>query len=163
MDKAVFFIGKWRGKGLVLEKGLPYLEELTFTLLRTEPAIIVNVQQFTKHGVSGAPLHAENGFFKILPAKSDESSGARPIEASFSHPFGLNEFEYGTYTNERVTLEASKPEHFQRGATAKGKQTTFFKREYWLNEKGNLCYKMFLGFDDNEPFEHLNGELEPSE
>lgn len=42
MEKAVFFLGKWRGKGLVLEKGLNYLEELTFTLLRTEPVIVVN-------------------------------------------------------------------------------------------------------------------------
>ena len=44
MDKAAFFVGKWRGKGLVLEKGLTYLEEVTYTQLRTEPAILINIQ-----------------------------------------------------------------------------------------------------------------------
>ena len=60
-------------------------------------------------------------------------------------------------------IEASKEEHFQRGMTAKGKQTTAFRREYWLNDKGNLCYKMFLGVENNPAYEHLNGELEPFE
>ena len=78
----------------------------------------------------------------------------------FSHPFSLNEFEYGTYSHEQLAIESSKPEHFQRGMTAKGKQTTAFKRVYWLNEKGNLCYKFFLGVDGNPAYEHLNGELE---
>ena len=89
----LFFQGKWRGKGLVLEKGLTYQEELTFIVLRTEPAIVVNAQQFTKHAETGAPLHAENGFIKILPG----AEGERKVEANYSHPFGLNEFEYGTF------------------------------------------------------------------
>jgi uncharacterized protein CbrC (UPF0167 family) len=78
-----------------------------------------------------------------------------------SHPFSLNEFEYGTYSDNLLEVESSKPEHFQRGSTAKGKQATGFKRVYWLNSSGNLCYKMFLGVDGAEPYEHLNGELEP--
>jgi len=102
--KKVFFEGKWRGKGLVIEKGLTYTEELTFTVLRTEPAIVVNAQQFTKHAETGAPLHAENGFVKILPVGDAE----RKVEANFSHPFGLNEFSYGTYNGERLLLEASE-------------------------------------------------------
>ena len=113
----------------------------------------------TRHAETGAPMHAENGFVKILPAK--EGGSGRPVEMMLSHPFSLNEFEYGTYDGERLKVESSKPEHFQRGMTAKGKQATGFRREYWLNEKGNLCYKMFLGVDGAEPYEHLNGELEP--
>ncbi len=113
MDKALFFLGKWRGKGLVLEKGLTYLEELTFTQLRSEPAIVVNVQQFTKHGETGAPLHAENGFVKILPLKPDAPQDSpRTVEVMFSHPFSLNEFEYGTFDGTKLETEASKPEHF---------------------------------------------------
>ena len=83
------------------------------------------------------------------------------MEANYSHPFGLNEFEFGTFDGQKLVLEASLPEHFQRGKTAQGKQTTFFRREYWVNEAGNLCYKMFLGVDGGKPFEHLNGELLP--
>ena len=111
MDKVAFFLGKWSGKGVVLgmsKSPLTYLEETTFTLLRTEPAIVVNVQQYTKHAETGAPLHAENGFLKILP----EKDGVRPVEMMLSHPFSLNEFEYGTYTPERLAVESSKPEHF---------------------------------------------------
>jgi hypothetical protein len=103
-------------------------------------------------------LHSENGFIKILPTKDD---GVRPVEMMLSHPFSLNEFEYGAYSDNKLEVESSKPEHFQRGNTAKGKQTTGFKRIYWLNEKGHLCYKMFLGVDGAEPYEHLNGELIP--
>jgi len=47
MDKVAFFLGKWRGKGVVLgvpKSPLTYLEETTFTLLRTEPAIVINLQ-----------------------------------------------------------------------------------------------------------------------
>ena len=158
MDKIAFFLGAWKGKGVVLGKNIEYLEQTTFKLLRSEPAIVINCQQFTKHKETGAPLHAENGFIKILPTKDD---GVRPVEMMLSHPFSLNEFEYGTYSDNKLEVESSKPEHFQRGKTAKGKQTTGFKRIYWLNEKGNLCYKMFLGVDGAEPYEHLNGELIP--
>jgi hypothetical protein len=120
MEKLAFFLGKWRGKGTVLDKNLEYLEELTFILLRSEPVAVINVQSFTKDAVSGDPLHAENGFFKLLPPK-EQQAATRPVEAMLSHPFGLNEFEYGTYSAEKLELEASKAEHFQRGMTAKGK------------------------------------------
>jgi len=55
-------------------------------------------------------LHAENGFVKILPAK--EGMQVRPVEMMLSHPFSLNEFEYGTYTNEKLEVESNKPDHF---------------------------------------------------
>jgi len=57
-------------------------------------------------------------------------------------------------------LEANKPEHFQKGKTAKGKETTGFKREYWLNEKAQLCYRMYLAYDGGELFHHLTGKLD---
>lgn len=55
-------------------------------------------------------MHAENGFLKILPPK-DGASG-RPVELMLSHPFSLNEFEYGNYTQDRLLVESNKPEHF---------------------------------------------------
>ncbi len=78
-----------------------------------------------------------------------------------SHPFSLNEFEYGDYNSEKKTLNLANGEEkdFQRGNTAKGKQATALRREYWLNEKGNLCYKMYLGVDGKEPYLHLEAEL----
>ncbi|CDW81707.1 UNKNOWN [Stylonychia lemnae] len=159
MDKLVFFLGKWKGKGVVLEKGVQYLEESTYIQLRSSPAIVINAQQFTKHAETGAPLHAENGFIKILPLMD----GVARVEASFSHPFSLNEFEFGTFGDNTLTIEASLPEHFQRGKTAKGKQTTGLKREYWLNENGNLCYRIHLAVDGGELIPHLECEMEKQE
>jgi hypothetical protein len=43
------------------------------------------------------------------------------VEMMLSHPFSLNEFEYGTYSDNKLEVESSKPEHFQRGNTSKGK------------------------------------------
>jgi len=37
---------------------------------------------------------------------------------------------------------------------------TFLERVYWLNEKGNLCYKMMMGIDGKEAYPHLEAELE---
>lgn len=93
----------------MVRNNVPYVETSEFRVLKTSPATIVNVQQFTKHAENGNPLHAENGFFKVKPG--DES---REVEASYSHPFGMNEFEFGQITANSLTLEASEEHHFQR-------------------------------------------------
>ena len=49
-------------------------------------------------------MHAENGFLKIFPDHR--------CEASFSHPFSMNEFEFGTSTPESLTLIADQEHHF---------------------------------------------------
>ena len=81
-----------------------------FKVLRTEPATIINLQQFTKHAETNMPLHSENGFFKIFPGADD----SRRVEASYSHPFGMNEFEFGTITSSKLSLAATEERHFQR-------------------------------------------------
>ena len=88
---------------------MTYSEMSEFKVLRTEPATIVNVQQFTKHAETQKPLHAENGFFKILAANSE---GSQKVEASYSHPFGMNEFEFGHLTANQLTLTADQEHHF---------------------------------------------------
>jgi hypothetical protein len=59
-------------------------------------------------------MHAENGFLKIFAAKTE--TGAHRAEASYSHPFGMNEFEFGTCSQEDdvsiLTLAASEEHHF---------------------------------------------------
>ena len=162
---SVFIVGKWKGKGTVLGKGLEYQEETTFIQLRSDPVIVINAQQYTSHETIG-PLHAENGFIKILPTPEGQDSGSRKVEAMFSHPFSLNEFEYGQYSPslQSLSLESSKPEHYQRGSTAKGKQTTGFRRDYWLDPAtGELCYKMHLAVDGGALVEHLEGRLKKVE
>ena len=102
--------GVWQGRGTVVHKNMAYNERSEFKVLRTSPCTIVNVQQFTKHAETQAPLHAENGFFKIFPANAD--TGAARVEASYSHPFGMNEFEFGELTPNKLTLVASEEHHF---------------------------------------------------
>ena len=106
----IWIEGKWQGRGTVIHKNLPYIEISEFKVLRTSPAVIVNVQQFTKHAENGTPLHAENGFFKVKPGDGE----SRAVEASYSHPFGMNEFEFGQITANSLTLEANEEHHFQR-------------------------------------------------
>jgi len=48
-------------------------------------------------------MHAENGFLKVFP----KDDGAHKVQASFSHPFGMNEFEFGQFDSEnQITLIA---------------------------------------------------------
>lgn len=65
--------GHWKGTGEVMVHGkkIPYLEDSLFKVLRQAPAIVINVQQYTKHAENGNPMHAENGFMKIFPGKDD--------------------------------------------------------------------------------------------
>ena len=108
MEKLPFFVGKWVGKGRVIEKGIDYHEVLTFRLLKQEPAIVIATQSFTwtfDEAGQKKPLHSEGGYIKLLPPL-----GAEPlkVEASYSHPFSLNEFEYGTYSSNSLDLELSE-------------------------------------------------------
>jgi len=91
--------------------------------------------------------------------------GGSKTEAMYSHPFSLNEFEYGVFddANGKLILSNNLEKHFQRGDTAKGKQVSALRREYWLNETGNLCYKLYMGIDGKEPELHLEAELTRSE
>jgi hypothetical protein len=103
-------------------------------------------------------MHLENGIIKIFPKQ--EGQEGRRVEANYSHAFSLNNFEVGTlYDNNTLVLESSKPEQFQRGPSAKGKQTTGFKREYALDANGNLTYKMHLAVDGGPLYFHLENEL----
>ena len=131
-SKSPFLSGVFKGLGTVLsgpKAGLQYQEEAIFKVLRSEPAFVINWQQFTKHAESQAPLHAENGFLKILPVMAEDKNKA---ELMLSHPFSLQEQYKGLFDFEGNTLvcEANEEGSFLRGATAKGKAVTAMKREY---------------------------------
>lgn len=108
--------GDWKGQGSVFvhNKTIPYHENTLFKVLKQTPCLLFNIQQYTKHAESGNPMHAENGFLKIFPAKVE--GGGYKAEASYSHPFGMNEFEFGSCSqvgdDSVLILTASKEEHF---------------------------------------------------
>ena len=160
--------GHWIGSGTVFVKGkqIPYVEETNFKILRQSPCLLFNIQQYTKHAESGNPMHAENGFLKIFAAKTD--AGSYKAEASYSHPFGMNEFEFGTCGQNGdqsvLVLTASEEHHFQRPKvtseeTEKAKQVTYLRREY--KRIGNtLNYEVYMGVGGAEPYLHLQAKLE---
>ena len=108
-------------------------------------------------------MHAENGFLKIFPLK-DENIAPRKVQASYSHPFGMNEFEFGEITADTLTLAATEERHFQRPADpataeAKAKQVTGIRREYRLAGEGHITFQMFLAVGGGDLQLHLEGEL----
>jgi hypothetical protein len=169
MDEPTLWLeGKWQGAGSVIKDGIPivqYKEMSEFKVLKTAPATIVNVQQFTKHAESNAPLHAENGFLKIFPTTTTTEEGRRAVEASYSHPFGMNEFEFGELTASTLTLMASEEYHFQRPKVVamddaqKASQLTHVHRVYKLVKKDEINFTVHLGIGGAAPKLHLQGTL----
>lgn len=171
-----FLDGKWEGTGSVFVQStgltVEYKEVTEFKLLRQEPVWLYNYQQYTRHAESGSPMHAENGFWKILPP---DSEGIRKVEASFSHPFSINEFEIGRVGKNDdghtfVTMRApATTDGIQRGPTcATGgedrpghKRATGMRREFWIDDAdGSLNYKMHLGVNGKELYHHLTCKLQ---
>ena len=151
--------GEWKGTGTVLASGTKYNEMFSLKVLKTEPAIVVNWQQFTK-SQEGKPMHAENGFLKILPKKLD--NGSNVTELMLSHPFGVNELSSGSWDSEKSELKsiAADASCFQRGKTASGKTATHLSRTYTLSSDGQtLSYDVHLGVDGSEPKHHLHCEM----
>eukprot|EP00435_Cladocopium_sp_Y103_P015501 s1566_g3.t2 len=155
MSRVPFIVGSWKGKGKVLPKGIEYLESSTFLLLRTEPATIVNWQQFTKHAETLKPMHAENGFLKILP--KPEEGEVKKAELMLSHPFSVNEY-YKTahfdFAQNIFECLADTEDCFQRGPAAGRFQlrpATGSRRIYKL-EDGKLVYDMYLRTEGSDEF-----------
>ena len=106
-------------------------------------------------------MNTENGFFKIKPGDV-----SRAVEASYSHSFGMNEFEFGHLTSNSLTLEASEERHFQRSqvtdtadADAMANKVTSIRREYRLTKDATISFKIYIGVGGQEPQMHLQGEL----
>ena len=159
MESSANFIleGDYKGSGTVTASGTKYNESFTLKVLKTEPCILVNWQQFTK-SAEGKPMHAENGFLKILPKKDE--NGCNIVELMLSHPFGVNEVSSGTWNSKTNVLNvvASDPSSFQRGKTASGKAATYLSRSYTLNGQ-TLSYDINLGVDGSEPKHHLHCDM----
>ena len=47
-------------------------------------------------------MHAESGFLKVMPGETAE----RKVVASYSHIFGMNEFEFGTINADTLHIKA---------------------------------------------------------
>ena len=88
---------------------IKYEDSTEFKLVKMEPAVVINYQQYTLNLSTGKPAHSENGFVKVF-----KSTGK--VEGCFSHPFSLNEFEYGALQaiegGYSWSMKAENPEDF---------------------------------------------------
>jgi len=156
----LFLVGTWRGTGTVLPRGVAYAETSTFAILkRTPQATVVAYEQRTRHAATGAPMHAENGFLKILAGDSPQRA-----ELALSHPFSVNEmYARATLDSAAKVFEAEATEadgSFQRGPTARGAKATTVRRKYALAADGaTLIYDLYLGVDGAAPKHHLHCEM----
>ena len=83
------FCGVFKGEGQVIGKPAKFTEKTTIELLKTtDVCAIYSFTQRTKKAVDPCvPMHAENGFVRIM---NDGKA-----HASFSHTFFVNEMEAG--------------------------------------------------------------------
>ena len=147
----------------MVQNGLVYNETSEFRVIKTAPATLVSVQQSTRHSQNGMPMHHENGFIKIMPSQGGEPA---KVTASYTHIFGMNEFEFGEMTAEKLTLQTNAESHFQRpnpaqvtSEEAKSNLVTKIVREYTCVEPGKIAFTVHMGQGGREPVLHLQGEL----
>lgn len=164
-EKASVLQGKFRGNGTAFLHGkqIPYKEELSFTICRKNPKMVVyRVQQDTRHQESEKPMHLEVGVLKIIYDENDKN--VCKAEAGITHPFPkgtVNELAKGTFdtTTDTLTLESTG---FQRINENEDTHVTALRRIYRL-EATSLMYDQFLGVNHEEPAHHLHCELELQE
>jgi len=77
--------------------------------------------------------------------------------------FGVNElYSVGVFdfANKALVVEATSPDCFQRGRTAKGKKVTGVRRVYRLEGETTMLYSLYLGVDGGDLVHHLEAKLQ---
>ncbi len=105
-----FMLGTWAGSG---EGSYPtidsfaYVEEVTFGHVG-KPFFAYS--QKTRHAETGAPLHAESGFWRFL-ADDSAADGGVGVELVMAHPTGVVELLAGAFIADEAdgTFELSCP------------------------------------------------------
>jgi hypothetical protein len=84
-----FLVGTWRGAGTGSYPTIDpfsYAEEVTFG--HNGKPFLAYAQK-TRHAITGLPLHAETGYWRLI--------GGRRLELVLSHPTGILELQVGSY------------------------------------------------------------------
>jgi len=98
------FLGTWRGEGAGVYPTIEpfrYREEVQFWHAGKP---FLGYQQRTRLVATGAPSHAESGFWRAVAGP--DPGGATPIEAVIAHPSGISELLVGTATDGRMHVAA---------------------------------------------------------
>ena len=140
------------------DKTVDYTETLEFVKIKDEPATIFSVQSYTKKPDSDVHMHTENGFIKVFKGETK-----REAEANFSHPFGMNEIEYGNLEDDKLELATTDDSCFYRSKSgeksAMSTAVTGIWRTYSLDKDGSLVFEQYLAKDHGEKKYHIKSVL----
>ncbi len=141
-----FLLGTWRGEGVGGYPGLDdfrYGEEVTFSHTGRP---VLHYTQRTWLLDTGAPSHAEAGFWRPQPDGT--------LEVVMAHPTGVAEIYVGTLTGTKVELTTDIVVR-----TASAKEVTGLTRLFGLVE-GRLMYAVDMAAVGHPLQSHLSATLE---
>lgn len=144
-----WIIGTWTGAGTVIlpEKKVEYTETITFSHVGKP---FIAYESKTKHGSSGAPLHAESGYLKVGPNAS--------VSVVLSSPTGISEVLEGDVKDGVLSFKSTSITRCTKvvppAVTAEQRAYTFHK------DSGKLTYTQSMSTERTpEMYEHLKAEL----
>ncbi len=107
-------------------------------------------QQRTRHPATGAPMHAEAGYLRVV--------GVDRVELVLAHPTGIVEVEEGTLATDAdgaLVLELSTT---SVGTTATAKDVRALRRRFVL-DGDHLSYDLWMAHAETPTTHHLRASL----
>ena len=158
-------LGTWDGSGAGSYPTIEpfrYHEQVTFG---HSGKPFLTYQQRTWDADSGAPLHAEVGYLRVVAAavavdRDDEAAGSTLLAATptylefvLAHPTGIAEVEEGTLADGVLHLQTTSV-----GRTATAKPVRSLRREFRL-DGDELSYDVWMAHGDTPETHHLHAAL----
>lgn len=108
LEPVAFLVGTWEGRG---EGSYPTIEDFTYGERLTfghASKPFLTYAQHTWDPATGAPMHVETGYLRLVPPGPDQRPGADAgVEMVVSQPTGIVEVHLGTVADGVVTLASS--------------------------------------------------------
>lgn len=98
------FLGTWRGGGTGVYPTIEPFEFREETQFWHAGKPFLGYQQRTRLVSTGAPAHAESGFWRAVGAAG--ADGRTPLEAVIAHPSGISELLTGTASEGQMVVGA---------------------------------------------------------
>ncbi|XP_058116221.1 peroxynitrite isomerase THAP4-like [Anopheles ziemanni] len=107
---------------------------------------LLNYEARSRHPVSGAPMHLENGFLRV-------KVGSNQVAFMIAHNFGLVVLEEGEATETTLNLLSKSVDRMSFG---KDPAVTAVQKKYRLNSDGTLEIQTDMATTNTPMTNHLN-------
>ncbi|MEX1177011.1 MAG: FABP family protein [Nitriliruptor sp.] len=145
------FTGEGRGEYPTIE---PFAYRETVTFGHVGKPFLAYTQR-TSHLATGAPMHAESGYLRVVPASV--AGGHASLELVLAHPTGIVEVEEGPLGREGGTLVLELATTTVAG-TATAKDVRALRRRFVL-DGDRLSYEVAMAHADTPMTHHLAAVL----